>query len=286
MVHSTARTSSAYRMPAPRLPRGRGLRVKLSKIEDISGSRRVLRTPYVFQCPPLEQFTYTYGREHTPYITITKKQYLQRGARQLITCTFRTLTVEWGSFVVEHDYDLEGLRDDLLEIADEGWPFRLLATHQYGATPILSMDAVLTGVQVTENAGETDARYFDLSFIEWEDPDVQRDSNKKRKGGRRWPRTVTLEKNGDYSGLPGAGREDVVSTYGADLTFDLIAILLYGDPSLARHVAKANGISDWGMRHPLIEHPRFKGKGGKITVPAPPTELIGVVGATVEAGLG
>jgi hypothetical protein len=248
-----------------------GLHIQLRKINDVAGSRSMLKRPYYFQTPPLEEFSHEHGHERTTYMTIGRGEFSKRIGRRLITCQFRTVIVEWGRFVVRPDYRVEKLTDELIEIAEKGYPFRMLATNSYADRPELDIEAVLLSCTPTETAGESDARYFDLSFQEWRDASVGTHSNKKRPGGKNFPFTVTLRRNGTW---------DWHSHYsyakpkkGAQLTFELIARMAYGSPSRARIIAERNGMRKWGLHTPIIKSAKYK-KGGKIVVPAPPKASI------------
>lgn len=234
--------------------------------------KTVLKRPYYFQCPPMDDFAIAYGHSHGKYSTIDG-EYSRRGGRNLITTSFRTLVVEYGGFVVEHNYDVEKLVDRLIYISQRGYPFDLLCTHAYNQEPELHMDAVLESVTVSESANELDARYLDLAFSEYRDPVVKRRKLKggsrtkgKRPGRKAFPIWFQLKKDGTFT----AERAVTMPRKPKPLTLELMATLCYGKASYARYIAKANKLTHYGYKDPLIKHSRFKGKGGKLVVPEAP----------------
>lgn len=247
-----------------------GLRIRLARIKGISKGP-ALAAPYYFQCPPLDSFQHDHGFDHSRYTTI-EGEFSRRGGRRLIAANFRTIVVEWGAFVTEFGFDVQDLANSLVDISEEGYPFDLLAWHNYNKLPELHMPATLDSVSVVEQAGEVDARYLDLAFTEWRDPVVRRKSlGKPRTPARKeFPFTVQLKKDGSWTWPTTApGRSLSLKDLAANkaLTLERIARWAYGKPSYAKYVAKANNIKDWGYDTALIKHSRFKKNGGKIKVP-------------------
>jgi hypothetical protein len=253
-----------------------GMTIRLKKIPGVTKGS-VLQTPYYFQCPPMEEFGADHGFTHSRYQTLDG-EFTRRGGRELVAVTFRTVVVEWGRFTVTDDWDVEALVDDLTEICDKGWPFDLLATHKHSSRAELHIDAVLERIRPSEVAGETDARYLDLSFLEWRDPRAEKRRKKKtRKGNKKLPFTIELLKDGTFKSPV------KIKTADEDLTFSDIAKYAYGKPSYAKYVAEANDMPNWGYNTPIIKHTRFKKNGGKITVPE--VYLVGEL-ASSEVDLG
>ena len=263
------------------MTRGQGLRIRMRRVPGMT-PKGTLKVPYYFQCPPMDEFSVAYGHQHGKYTTIDG-EYSRRGGRNLITTSFRTLIVEYGGFVVEHDYDVGKLVDRLQILCHKGYPFDLLCTHAYNQEPELHMDAVLETVTVVENANELDARYLDLAFCEYRDPVVKRrrikgDRDSKAKGrrpGRKsYPIWFQLKKDGTFTA------KGVKVPRGKPLTLELMATLCYGKASYAKYIAQANKLSGYGRKDHLIKHPRFKAKGGKLVVHEPPiaTTALGVKG--------
>lgn len=255
------------------MARGDGIRMQMAAIPGITLGKTadLLSAPFRFQCPPLDSFQHSHGHNFTRSTNYQGRETIRRGGKKLISIPVRTIIVEYATFAVEQRWDLEAMRDALITISEEGYPFRLLCTHQYGDTAEIDTFAVCEALNVTEQAGEVDARYLDLTFTEYDDNTVTRASNRRSGSGpnKTYPFTITLRKDGTYTvaGKP----KGFFPTHGEALTFEIIAKYAYGAPSLAYFVAGSQSpkITDWGMRTALIKHARFK-KGGKILVPAPP----------------
>lgn len=249
----------------PTIRKGQGLRLRLEKVPGLTlgASRRILRTPYYFQCPPMDSFAIPTGRTHNRRTNYKGNEFSARGGIPLKSITFRTLVVEWGAFVIENNYDLDQLIGDLERLAQNGWPFRLLATHSYDREAELDLIAVLESVSREEVAGETDTRYLDLTFAEYDAAEVKR----KGRGGKEWPKTVTVKKNGKAIYPKGMGRAP-----DTDITFARLARDAYGRPAIGKYIALAQKppIRSFGMHTAIIKHPRFRKKGGKIVIPKPP----------------
>lgn len=293
------------------LPRGEGLRVQLSKIKGLTtgDAAKVLRRPYRFQCPPMDQFSIPLSTTYSSYTNYKGTQYLGRGTDDLIVLTYRTVVVEYGQFVVEAHWDpdrpdritgdlVTELVNRLKRLRKAKVPFRLLATHAYGERAEIDIQAVLEGIVITEQAGEQDARYLDLTFHQWRDPVVS-ERSRTRGTAREWPKYLELSKDKrtwSLTGivLPGSVGLNIDAN---DWTFAMLAKYAYGKPSLASHIAAAQspsihiraagapGGSGWGAHSPIMQHIRYR-KGGKIKIPAPPPAIklpTGVGGRTVAA---
>lgn len=244
--------------------RGDGMRLQLSSIRGVTSgdAAKVLKTPYRFQCPPLDAFSYTKGHGHTRYTTYDGDEFLVPAGRTLTSTIFRTLAVEYAGFVVEFDWDVAGLVDDLERIVASGSPFDFLATHAYNDDPELHMLAVLESVTVTEQAGEQDARYLDLTITEWRRTSAAR--RRLTSGGGRGAFTIVLGRDGSYNMPQG------IPDMGMPLTLAGIAKAAYGMPSAAQKIAAAQKppLKNWGSTAQLIRHGRYSGHGGSILVPS------------------
>lgn len=260
-----------------------GLRIQLSAIAGVTtgDSAKVLANPYRFQCPPLDGFGYTVGKSYARYTNYKGQEFGNPAGKTLTPITFRTVIVEWGSFVIERDYDVQAHVKKLERLAQDDTVFRFLATHQYNDEPEFDMDAVMESVTITEQAGEPDARYVDLTITEWVDPVTSKNGRKRRAGGRKYPFTIDLHKDGSYDVERGAS----FNTHQKPLTFALISTYAYGKPSLASHVAanQKPPVKDFGNHTDLLKYPRFK-NGHKIVVPKPPRTDGSVKPSGVRAG--
>lgn len=260
-----------------------GMRLRLTKIKGVTkgSAQRVLKQPYFFQCPPLEEFTNPTTRNLGSYTDYKGDEHTTPGGMAAKSITIRTLAVEWGNYVLEYNFDVERLVDDLREIVKAGYPIDVLGTHRWSGRAELHAKMFLSDVQATEKHGEPDARYLDLSFTAWSAQEV----NRRSLGGHDddFPFTIILQKDGDYHAVNKHGAR---RPFKADhpLTFSGIAKKAYGKPSLAERVMRAQRptIRKWGKHTPIIKHPRFKGKGGKIIVPAPPLPAEAPISAAYE----
>lgn len=273
---------------------GEGLRVK---IQSIAGKtpKGVLESGYYFQCPPLEEFSVDYAHSHTDYDTVLEGQFSRKGGVQLRSAQFSTLVVDWGLFTVAQDTaPIEELTATLIEVCEAGDPFLLTVAHRmpaggfdnWGASmagPELQMAATLRTLRVTERAGEGDARYMDVAFTEYRDPQIRSRQLKKkrgqkttRSGDRPFPITVELIYDGWSNrggGFPAQGTldgRDLSNKYRipGPVTLISLAARYYGDPQQWRQIAVENGLGDWGAASPLHLHPRFVGPlRGTVIVP-------------------
>ncbi len=251
--------------------RGEGLRLKLSKIDGVTqgDALKVLKVPYYFQCAPLDSFTIPTTRSFPRYTNYQGTEFLQRGGSTLQTLAFRTLVVEYGRYVIERDWNVERLVRNLQRITASGWPIELLATHQYNLDPEVEMNVVLESCVVAENAGEVDARYIDLSFVQWRAPTVtRRGLDGEGSGSTSWPKIVILDKSGKAT-LQGSKKKGWETA-----TLAEISTGVYGRIGLGKYIASSQKppITNWGIHTPLISHPRYKGKGGKLILPRPPAQ--------------
>jgi hypothetical protein len=242
--------------------RGDGLRIKLSAIPGVTrgDAKKVLKNPYYFQCPPLDELQRQWAFTFSSYTNYKGEEFLQRGGKQLTPITFRTVAVEWGRFTVEWDFDVDRLEKDLNRIVDAGWPVQMLMTHQYGKEAEFDAPIVIESFTSSENAGEQDARYFDLACRRWNDPIT----NRRGGAGREYPVTINLVEGGQWFETGSAKNK-----WGGNgkLTFSMIAQHYYGKPSLASyiHASQRPTMGRWGMHDDL-----FATRRRKIVVPEPP----------------
>lgn len=250
------------------MARGDGLRVQLSAIDGLTGGKtKGLLTPqFRFQCPPLDSFSHDHGHNHIRSTNYQGRETSRRSKRKLITVPLRTLVVEYASWAVEQRWDVEDMLEAFEVIAEEGYPFRLLATHKYNGRAEVDITAVMDPLTITEQAGEQDARYLDMTFTEKDDVEVSRASNRRSGVVKDYPYTITLRKDGTYTASSPAFK-----TKGEPLTLEVVARYAYGAASLAGFVGSSQRppLTDWGTRTAIVRHSRFK-NGGKLTVPRPP----------------
>lgn len=272
---------------------GEGLQIILEPLEDLTQAGLVPAEGLFFQCPPLEEFTIEHNHTFTDYDTPRLGQMSRKGGRQLITATFDTLVVDWGTYtLLDVDVEIEDFTDKLRRINRSGTPFLFTAAHQQPpggyqnwtltlGGPELQMAATLRALRITERAGEGDARYLNCAFVEYRDPVVgERELGKApRRGGKKFPVTGQIDRRtGVFRYVPkgGSSRIEVRGRLKTDgdplptaVTLADLAQHFYGNPGLARHIALANGLTDWGQHSSLYKHPRWR-NGGSIKIPARP----------------
>lgn len=176
-----------------------GMRVILAPIDgltkkgimvDGSGKPRSFR----FQMPPTESFTRSLSHGHSDYDTLRVGQHSRPAGQQLQSVRFQTLIVDWDvpwavypnskkfddtfgtgySTVRDEFWNLLNVTDQLEEILESGSPVKL-----YAGQPALweggggedgwdvNMPVTLRSMNVEERAGEPDARYIDVEFVEY-----------------------------------------------------------------------------------------------------------------------
>ena len=209
--------------------------------------------PFVFQCPPLEQFQITHAQNFGTYDTIDDDQFLRRGSRQLDTWTFDTLVMylgvdaqgNHGPSWVPHPtrepgsqqyYAPEWYREQLVSLHDAGSPFWYTAAFPR-STRIRRTFAVLTGFSEVYKHGEGDAIYFSgVSFSEWRDPG---DASKPR-GHTKLPAHVSFRITSGHYIAYETNTGHTIPHKGSATTLADLARWFYGDGTKWRLIAKAN----------------------------------------------
>ena len=192
-----------------------GLKITLSKIGGgltvNKQGRPLLTKPFVFQCPPLEEFQIAHSQNFGTYDTIDDDQFIRRGSRQLDTWQYDTLMMYLGANAQGHYgpswvpyptkepggtqyYSPEWYRGQLWDLHDAGAPFRFVAAfHQ--STTIRRAYAVLTGFSEVYKHGEGDAIYLaGVTFSEWRDPGDA--TAPKKRGSTKLPAHVKFQITG------------------------------------------------------------------------------------------
>lgn len=258
-----------------------GLRIKLQRIAGITDDG-VLDQPYYFQLPPKDEFSTEHSFTHNVYETLKAGQHSRRGGVELRRSSWNSLVVDSGidargmptpGFVIlAAPPNVEDLTAELIDLCESGSPFLYTAAHALPpgairnwsrtlAGPEAQWSAVLTRVRISQVAGEGDARYFDLDFVEYKDPVVGRAKLGRKKGGGggsgniKFPAHATVRADG--FAYDAAGKR----IGSGPATLSLLARHYYKDPSMASVIARANnlrgGSNDnivWGIN----------GKGGLV----------------------
>lgn len=237
-------------------PSHQGMRVRMMPLRGLT-TVGVLSEVYYFQCGPMESVTLSRQFTHNDYDTVSGKQYSRPGSRQLATVGFESVILTQTDAWFVEDFpegSLHELRKGLEDVCNSGTPFQLT---MYRLDPGQALDtwadfpATMRSLEITEKMGEPDALYIKVEFVQWRDPLVR---DNWQRGGRQFPLTINLYKDGTYEG---------VRTNGEPLTLATIAKYVYGRPGSAAGVRKMLGIHKWGAHTPLVKLDRFK-QGGKI----------------------
>lgn len=253
-----------------------GMRVGLEAIADLTKKGLIGDMGLHFQCPPLDELSGNFAHSHTDYETI-ETQHSRKGVPQLATVQFTTLVVDYGTFVVNANVDPEAIRESIKQICLSGTPVQLTCEQQIPATsdvtltldqisPEIDMAATLRTVKISNKAGEPDARYYDVSFVEYRDPRASRRGLGKPKSRR--PRNTTV-----YLYWDGRAETSEGQSIKPPVTLSSLGRGFFADPSKGRWIAAANGLKSWGLNDPLINAPRFKhlkkGQHGKLIISLP-----------------
>lgn len=163
---------------------GDGVRVWLSRLKGHT-KKGLLRQPFLFQCPPLESWTWTQSHGWQDYETLRKDTFSRPGARGLREINFRTLFLDWDADFsllrgqVMRELNPLHMSDELREVMNSGTPFKLkIGQPKLWGEWDIEMAATLRSLGVEERAGEVDTRYADVTFVQWREAAVTR----KRKG--------------------------------------------------------------------------------------------------------
>lgn len=136
-------------------------------------STAVLRSPFMFQCPPLDNFDEEMAFNHNDFMTAFGGERSRPAGVQLENYAFDTLFVDdIPSWSLQQDSipHLILVKRELRDIQNAGTPFHLIV-HQlplWGYYDVSCL-ATLRSMRPSQKAGESDARYFSLSFKEYRD---------------------------------------------------------------------------------------------------------------------
>jgi hypothetical protein len=252
-----------------------GLRVFLEKVPGLT-KKGLLDSRFVFQVPPLEEFRREYGYEFSDYLVVSGKTQSRAVGRQLARVTFQALFVDFDASWAAFDgssIDPVAVTEELREICESGTPFRFLARNPplWGSVSEVKMNATLRSLSVVEKAGEVDARYADVEFVEWGD-NTQVSSKRQGKLHPGLPAKVTLNANGSAYVAP----QQAVPAWGTGnpVTLHKLAKQFYGSASRWQLIAKRNHglLSGVSPSRPLNEvlGKAIKQRTAILTIPKPP----------------
>jgi hypothetical protein len=231
--------------------RRRGLRLRLSSIEDVT-PRDVLRQPLYIPCVLGPDFEVEEAALHTDFDTVSAGQFSSpaggKKAPQLKTLSTDILSLTWDAkWLTFPDTTPEEVRAELNAILRSRQPvelFTFIGPHGNGEE--LRMYATLRSLRRILRHGETDTRYYSLEWKQWRSAVI------RRKGGGG-----------------GARRFPVQHKLDEDDTLRSLANRYYGTGELWAFLAAENGIKRWGSEDKLVKMGRYK-VGDKIKIPPPP----------------
>jgi hypothetical protein len=223
---------------------GDGVQVTLRAIRGLT-STQVLRTPFAFQCPPLESLARDGQYAWEPYTTIRRGQFARPSGRQLSTIQFETVFVSYdvqGTVLADDGVDSRNpvlLASRLEAIMRRGTPFELMIGQKrlWGQLdvhwgPSNENAAVLTGVRVEERAGEVDARYLTVSLQEFRSVELLRkNQGTGHSRGRDLPIKLHINQLGHVTGAAFKGKA----------TLHNLAVHFYGEASMWKGIVRRNG---------------------------------------------
>jgi len=263
---------------------GSGLRVTLQSAPGYT-DKKLLKAPFRFQVPPLEEYTQQFAFDHAEYTTLKNGTFTRKTGRQLRQIQFQTLfldySVSWEAWRNPAVDPLEAA-ETLKGLVLTGTPFQLLVSNSqlWGEKQDTNMLAVLKALTVTEKAGEPDARYFDVSFQEWRAPAIikRKQLGKKTKGGQQRP-ARSKPKTPAYLWVRADGSAKHRSkswTAARPVTLNGLSIYFYGRSAHWRTIASANNIKGVASKDNLgVYVRRIAGVNGKANFVIPRVDLSG-----------
>lgn len=240
-----------------------GMRLIFAPVKGESPMSLFQDGPFVFQCPPLEEFLEQFAYNHADFMTAYAGERSRPQGRQLETIQFDTLWLDDGSrnhapdwAIVKKAVDPIAAKSRLKALLYSGKPIWMLAHqmpvwHKYD----LRMKVTLRSVTSMEKSGELDARYFGIQVREWRDSELQEKKldGSDAKGGKPHGADARERVLGRVLVATLPARED--SLYG-------LATEYYGSVTMWRSIAKANGITGVGPSESLKAH--FANDRGKM----------------------
>jgi hypothetical protein len=220
---------------------GAGLQVRLIPIVGWT-DKKLMPGEFHFQCPPLEEFKRSYVQNWNDYDSLAGPRSRPQ-SRALTQIQFSTLFV--GLLDHSHGYswtvvdpapinfdprfeakapNAHVYTDMLYDVLRAATPFRLVVGNpNLWNRPDLDMAATLRQLDVAERAGEVEARYAEVTFVEFRDPDLE------------------LPSLGDFAKTRGENVTlRIVNLKEDRRTLAQLALWYYGDPTRWREIVAAN----------------------------------------------
>lgn len=243
-----------------------GLRVTLQRFK--STKKGVLKEPLNFQVAPLEAFAWTQSANFNEFSTLSRGEFSRRAGRSLLTFDIRTVVVDyqpsWASYErrrpdAPHPQKIAQLLKNLVQL---GSPMMFVARSGWWEGNDLRLPVTLRSVSVEERAGEIDARYFDLSFSEWRQQELDRKGFSGARERVSLPVTVKIEDDGRC--IEEGDSQQVTGAHG---NLGDLAQHYYGDPTLWRAIVYENGIENFPGSRDLAELEKKGKRIRKLRIP-------------------
>lgn len=239
-----------------RKPDARGLRLRLKPEPGVT-PKKALRRPIYLPVVIGEDFEWSEDFAWEDFQTVGAGEFSSpppgKRSKLLAGTDLETLAMYWDpDWMTFRDQDPDELRSDLLRIGRRHIPFRLVATlspRDFGyERPVFRTLATLRSFGQRLPKGETDSRYYALSFREYRELSIKR----RRHGGKIDLPTKHELKEGD--------------------TFRRLARRYYGkEAPLWKFLARRNGLEKWGGNDPIVDSKKFR-VGDKVRIPEKPDE--------------
>lgn len=258
-------------IPPVLVPERDGLRIIMKRMPGFT-PRGLLPTPFLFQVPPMENFKRAHGHNFVDYETL-RGEMSRASGRKLIAMAFTSMVLDW-----KPEWSLihtEGwipnpieISEQLVKISEQGSPFLFTAGQPrlWGRYDILDLPMTLRTIEVDERAGEIDARYLDVSFVEHRTPDMLTSKSKgkaKKRHSDKLPTWVQVNENG-------SARDRNGHRFPSPATLHKLARHFYGSASRWTLIAKRNGMRDYAPTRSLGEWARTHRGRDKLQIPPLP----------------
>jgi hypothetical protein len=222
-----------------------GVQVVLKRIAGLT-NEGYLDEDWRFQVAPMEEFGSESTHAWSDYVTVERGMFSREGGVELMSISFQSLIVDynptWASWVGVNDdswSDPQAAGEELRELQREGGPFRLVAWNQgMWDNPDYDLAVTLRSVSVSEKAGEPDARYFDLQFMEYRQQLLERRAYGHQ--GHSLPMWVVVLNNGIVA--EDGGAEHKIGTPNKHATLRHLAKHFYGSSAKWQGIANTNGL--------------------------------------------
>lgn len=239
---------------APKLARGEGVRVRLTRIRGVTAPG-VAEEPIWFPAGALNEFVVDEDSNISEYDTVGHGQFAAPAPgrpgrkRRLRVCDIETAAFFGDNAILTaRGIDPQALRDELEAVIRSETAVRLLVTlrlpRERGRSirPEVDMPATVRSIRRTLKHGEALTRYWTVRFVEDRDPTL---------GRRRY--------GGDPPGVQSnRGGSSVKHRLDGNDTLESLAKRYFKDKSAWRALANAIGMKSWGARTPLVQNARWK----------------------------